>query len=123
LLEILEWSRRGRRRRDDPVEADPESLIDPFVSFHLVGIVDRQTVQATCDGRSLRCDQELWDRGQVVAAMGDEFSDTASGRRLRAGTKGPPLAIMLTLMRACDTVVGAEIGVHDAPPIEINRVV
>ena len=133
---MLEWSRRvpaeamalcerGRQRwrRHDPVEADPESLIDPRVSFHLVGTVDRQTVQATCDGRNLRCDQELWHRAQVVAALGDEFRDTTSGRRLQACTEGPPLAIMLTLMRACDTIVGAEIGVHDAHQIGINRVV
>lgn len=68
--------------------------VEGAVDGHLVTAVVRR------DG-TLSCDRLLLHRAQLVVALGDAFDEGRLEARLQGGD---PLAVTLTLMRACDSV-------------------
>lgn len=78
-------------------------------SFEVKGIVGHQNVTATwCDG-VLHMSEELFDRAEVVVALQECFA-LPSGEAVIGASLDAPLAALLTLMRACDSVEGVVFG-------------
>lgn len=87
--------------------AEPEDL----GAFTLCGEVDGVLVRAdwSVEG-GLDCTPALLERAQVVVAMGETFAGHRGGPRRVATLDGPRTAMLLTLMRACTTVLSVEAG-------------
>ena len=63
------------------------------------------------DGR-LTCDRPLRTRARLLVDLGAEFSSDDPPRRFVASLQAPPVAVLLTLIRACDlaTVIEVDLG-------------
>jgi hypothetical protein len=74
--------------------------------FEVNGLIDGQPVGATWSRGRLVCDPALWDRAQLLVDLHEVFSDEAGRPCYVASLEGPDVAVALTLLRACDRVVG-----------------
>ena len=86
--------------------------IGPPAWFGVQGVIDHQVVRASwIDGR-LRCDRLLDARARLLIDLGAEFRSDDPPRRYQASLQAPPVAVLLTLIRACDmaTVMEVDIG-------------
>lgn len=77
-------------------------------SFSLDGMVDGVPVRAVIRDGEVFASERLLRRADLVARV-DEQVRTTRGE-LRAGISGPPEAVMVTLIRACDRPVRMEMG-------------
>jgi hypothetical protein len=82
-----------------------ETRGNPAVGRFLVeGLVDGELVAAAwADGR-LDCDDQLRARALILVDLEEEFVYTDPPRCFIASLEGPPIAVALTLIRACDRV-------------------
>ena len=82
-------------------------------AFSVEGTIDGEPVQAVFDDGLLFADTALFDRARIVVALGDSFED--GELRVAASLSGPPEAVLLTLIRACDapTSVAIEAAARD----------
>jgi hypothetical protein len=81
--------------------------------FRLVGQIEGAKVSAVLRPDALIAHRALLARAQLLVSMGDAF-DTPAGR-LRASLDGPPAALMLTLIRACDRSMEVALGPASIP--------
>jgi hypothetical protein len=79
-----------------------------LAGFKIEGVVRGQHVRAHWSGSRLDCDEMLRDQALFLVDMGEELVYADPPRRLRATLEGQPVAVALTLMRACDRVVAFE---------------
>jgi hypothetical protein len=101
---LLAWEQTQRaRHRGLPVA--------PPAWFALVGMVDGRVVRAVFDNGRLRCDPLLERRGGLLVELGEEFTCDQPPRRFQASLQAPPVAVALTLVRACDVVLRLEVDV------------
>lgn len=78
--------------------------------FTIRGIVDGRPTTARWRPGRLDCDPELLRRIQVIVAMGEQFSPPdSSGRMIRAAVDAPPVAVLLTVMRAFSRVTSIDL--------------
>jgi len=63
-----------------------------------------------CAGQ-LSCDRLLASRARLLVDLGVEFSCQDPPRRFLASLQAPPVAVLLTVMRACD--LGTVIDIDD----------
>jgi hypothetical protein len=76
-------------------------------AFSVEGTIDGESVQAVYGDGVLLADSALFDRARLVVALGDRFEDGPV--KLAASLTGPPEAVLLTLIRACDAPTTVEI--------------
>jgi hypothetical protein len=61
-------------------------------------------------------DAPLIRQAELVAAMGETF-EGVDGKSISASLDGPPLAVILTLIRACDHPLAIELGPAGPPDL------
>lgn len=76
--------------------------------FLLVGSVAGQEVLAAYGSSGLVAHPELVHRADLVVRMG-ETVEPVRGRPTPASLDGPPVVVLLTLMRACDAIRSCEL--------------
>jgi hypothetical protein len=72
--------------------------------FAIQGLVDGSEVHATWSYGLLACDERLRDRAMLLVELEEEFVYDDPPRCFLASLEGPPIAVALTLIRACDRV-------------------
>jgi hypothetical protein len=72
--------------------------------FVVEGLVEGHEVRAVWSGGRLACDERLRTRALLLVDLEEEFVYDDPPRRFIASLEGPPIAIALTLIRACDRV-------------------
>ena len=86
--------------------------VGPLAWFAVEGLIDQQVVRAVWADGQLSCDRLLGARARLLVDLGAEFSSDDPPRRYRASLQAPPVAVLLTLIRACDltTVMEVDLG-------------
>jgi hypothetical protein len=93
-LDLLHACRLQRSRRGGPAVG----------RFTVEGMVDGEEVRASwADGR-LACDELLRSRALLLVDLEEEFVYSDPPRCFIASLDGPPIAVALTMIRACDRV-------------------
>ncbi len=77
--------------------------------FFLTGAVGGHAVTATLCPQGLEVSPELLRQAELVVSLGERFPQQ-DGTELVASLEGPPLAVALTLIRACDKVDRVDLG-------------
>jgi hypothetical protein len=72
--------------------------------FLVEGLVDGELVAAVWSDGRLDCDDRLRARALILVDLEEEFVYTDPPRCFIATLEGPPIAVALTLIRACDRV-------------------
>jgi hypothetical protein len=86
--------------------------VGPLAWFAVEGLIDEQVVRAVWSDGRLRCDRLLGARARLLVDLGAEFRSDDPPRHYLASLRAPPVAVLLTLIRACDltTVMEADLG-------------
>ena len=107
--------RVGRQRRQGQEVA-------PLAWFAVQGVIDQQVVRAVWTEGKLCCDRLLGARARLLVDLGAEFRSDDPPRRYRASLQAPPVAVLLTLIRACDltTVLEVDLGHGIAESLRIG---
>jgi hypothetical protein len=71
-------------------------------------VVDGEQVAARMHAGQLDCDESLRDRALFLVNLREELVYSNPPRRFEATLDGRPVAVALTLLRACDRVVAFE---------------
>jgi hypothetical protein len=79
-----------------------------LVGFSVEGMVDGERVSARFAHGLLDCDEPLRDRALFLVDFGEELVYADPPRRFEATLSGRPVAVALTLLRACDRVMAFE---------------
>ncbi|HJU01934.1 MAG TPA: hypothetical protein VJ966_12100 [Actinomycetes bacterium] len=98
--------RVGRQRRQGQEVA-------PLAWFAVQGVIDQQVVRAVWTEGKLCCDRLLGARARLLVDLGAEFRSDDPPRRYRASLQAPPVAVLLTLIRACDLTTVLEVDLGD----------
>lgn len=77
--------------------------------FSIEGRIEEQPVLGVLRDDGLVVTASLLQRAQLLVSMGDEFEDDDGSSR-PASLDGPPLSVLLTLIRACDQALAIELG-------------
>jgi hypothetical protein len=83
--------------------------VGPLAWFGIEGIIEEQVVRAVWSDGHLTCDQLLGSRAQLLVDLGAEFRADDPPRRFMASLQAPPVAVLLTLIRACDLATMIEV--------------
>jgi len=106
-------ARRGRQalverattpRHASPVERAHWTRGESVSRFMIQGLVDGQEVSAAWSGGRLACDERLRTRALLLVDLEEKFVYDDPPRCFLATLEGPPIAVALTLIRACDRV-------------------
>ena len=86
--------------------------VGPLAWFGVEGMLEEQVVRAVWSDGQLSCDQLLGSRAQLLVDLGAEFRADDPPRRFAASLQAPPVAVLLTLIRACDlaTMIEVDLG-------------
>jgi hypothetical protein len=86
--------------------------VGPLAWFAVQGVIDQQVVRAVWAHGQLSCDRLLVARARLLVDLGAEFRSDDPPRRYHASLQAPPVAVLLTLIRACDltTVIDVDLG-------------
>jgi len=87
--------------------------VGPLAWFAVEGLIDQQVVRAVWADGQLSCDRLLGARARLMVDLGAEFSSDDPPRRYRASLQAPPVAVLLTLIRACDLTTVMEVDLGD----------
>jgi hypothetical protein len=98
----LARQRVGRQRR-------PGQEVGPLAWFAVQGVIDQQVVRAVWAEGQLCCDRLLDARARLLVDLGAEFRSDDPPRRYHASLQAPPVAVLLTLIRACDLTMVLEV--------------
>ncbi|HJU02398.1 MAG TPA: hypothetical protein VJ966_14480 [Actinomycetes bacterium] len=111
----LARQRVGRQRRQGLAVA-------PLAWFAVQGVIDQQVVRAVWTEGQLCCDRLLGARARLLVDLGAVFRSDDPPRRYQASLQAPPVAVLLTLIRACDltTVLEADLGHGIAESLRIG---
>ena len=100
---------RQRVRRQRRLGQD----IGPLAWFAVQGVIDEQVVRAVWTEGQLSCDRLLGARARLLVDLGAEFRSDDPPRRYHASLQAPPVAVLLTLIRACDLTTVLEVDLGD----------
>jgi hypothetical protein len=79
--------------------------------FTVRGIVDGVPTVARWSPTYLDCDGELLRRATVIVALGESFTTpSAAGQVVHASLDAPPIAVLLTIMRAFSSVNAVDLS-------------
>jgi len=84
--------------------------------FRLEGLVAGRPVLAAIRTGDLIADEELMQQARLVVALG-ETCERPNGNVMAASLDGPPMAVMLTLIRACDRPISVQLGPASPPEL------
>jgi hypothetical protein len=86
--------------------------VGPLAWFAVQGVIDEQVVRAVWTDGQLTCDRLLGARARQLVDLGARFTWDDPPRWFVASLQAPPLAVLLTLIRACDlaTVIEVDVG-------------
>jgi hypothetical protein len=98
------WVASERRRGGGP---------GPLAWFAIEGVIDDRVVRASWVAGRLSCDQQLRSRARSLVDLGAEFVSEDPPRRFLASLQAPPVAVLLTLIRACDRLTVMELDLGD----------
>ena len=103
--------------------ATPLARVDEGEAWFTVrGIVDGRTTRAQWAPGHLDCDHQLMQRAEVVVAMGERFSTPWSpAASLPASIEGPPVAVLLTVMRAFSRVTSVDLHTELLETVDPTR--
>jgi hypothetical protein len=102
----LARERVGRQRRQG-------HGVGPLAWFAVQGVIDQQVVRAVWTEGRLCCDRLLGARARLLVDLGAEFRSDDPPRRYHASLQAPPIAVLLTLIRACDLTTVLEVDLGD----------
>jgi hypothetical protein len=100
---------RWRSARGVSALAPGPAPVGGLIGFAVEGVVGGQPVLARWRNGRLRCDAPLQERALLLIALGEELVSTDPPRRFAATLDGRPVAIALTLLRACDRVTAFQV--------------
>jgi hypothetical protein len=108
------------QRRAHPTSAGvalgPERDQRAVRAFRVEGVVDGVAAHACWSARGLECSPALWQRIEIVVALGETF-DPGGGRPVvQASLNGPPKAVLPTVIRAFSSVTSIELAVGQFAP-------
>ena len=114
-LQVARQRVRRQRRRGQEV--------GPLAWFAVQGVIDHQVVRAVWTEGRLCCDRLLDARARLLVDLGAEFRSDDPPRRYQASLQAPPVAVLLTLIRACDltTVLEVDLGDEFAHHLTVGR--
>lgn len=89
----------------------------PLAWFAVQGVLDDEVVRAVWADGQLCCDRLLESRARLLVDPGAKFGCEEASPCYQASLQAPPVAVLLTLIRACDpaTVIEADLGADDEP--------
>jgi hypothetical protein len=90
--------------------------VGPLAWFAVQGEIDQQVVRAVWADGQLTCDRLLDARARLLVDLGEEFRSDDPPRRYHASVQAPPVAVLLTLIRACDLTTVLEVDLGDGFP-------
>jgi hypothetical protein len=96
--------RRQRRHGDE---------VGQLAWLAVQGVIDQQVVRAVWTEGRLCCDRLLGARARLLVDLGAEFRSDDPPRRYHASLQAPPIAVLLTLIRACDLTTVLEVDLGD----------
>ncbi len=99
---LLDKLRLWCARREATQQGRPPAW--PIAWFAVEGLLGGQEVRAVWDHGTLACDGPLLGRARLLVDLGETFVSDQPTRRYAASLDAPPIAVMLTLVRACDLV-------------------
>jgi hypothetical protein len=98
------------RLRPCGIDASDSERSHYMAWFTVRGFVDGRLTSAHWWPGRLDCDQDVLQRMQVVVGMGECFIPPwEPGASIRASLDGPPVAVLLTLMRAFSSVTSVDL--------------
>ena len=107
----LELARqRVQRQRRHGIE------VGPLAWFAVQGVINDQVVRAVWVEGRLRCDRLLGARARLLVDLGAEFRSNDPPRRYHASLQAPPVAVLLTIIRACDLTTELEVDLSPTSP-------
>jgi hypothetical protein len=83
--------------------------VGPLAWFGVEGMIEEQVVRAVWSDGQLTCDRLLGSRAQMLVDLGVELRADDPPRRFAASLQAPPVAVLLTLTRACDLATMIEV--------------
>jgi hypothetical protein len=98
--------RAGRDGRD--------SQDDGFTWFVVHGLIDGYPVWGSWAAGELLCNPLLIARAQLLVDLEESFVFEDPPRCLAASLEDPPVAVALTLIRACDRAISIDVSTPDA---------
>jgi hypothetical protein len=96
-----------RRRQGHPVGS--------LAWFAVQGVLDEQVVRAVWTDGRLICDRRLESKARLLVELGAELGRGGQSRRFVASLQAPPVAVLLTLIRACDLATVIEVDLGSSP--------
>jgi hypothetical protein len=87
--------------------------VGPLAWFAVQGEIDQQVVRAVWADGQLACDRLLDVRARLLVDLGVQFRSDDPPRRYHASLQAPPVAVLLTLIRACDLTTALEVDLGD----------
>jgi hypothetical protein len=87
--------------------------VGPLAWFAVQGVIDQEVVRAVWTEGRLCCDRQLADRARLLVDLGAEFRSDNPPRQYHASLQAPPIAVLLTLIRACDLTTVLEVDLGD----------
>jgi hypothetical protein len=98
--------RRAGARGFRPLTREP---VRGLIGFTVEGVIEGQPVRARWRNGQLRCDPALHERALLLVGLSEELVYTDPPTRFAATLDGRPVAIALTLLRACDRVTAFQV--------------
>jgi hypothetical protein len=92
-----------------------------LIGFTVEGVIDGQPVQARWRDGRLRCDPALHERALLLVDLGEQLVYTDPPRRFTATLHGRPVAVALTLLRACDRVTAFQVDLPRSAGLHSSR--
>lgn len=109
-------ARRRARPTGAEIALDPDGDHRTVSAFRVEGVVDGVAAYARWSAHGLECSPALWQRIEIVVAMGETF-DPGGGRPLeQASLDGPLKAVLPTVIRAFSSVTSIELAVGQVAP-------
>jgi hypothetical protein len=87
--------------------------VGPLAWFGVQGVIDQQVVRAVWSDGQLCCHRLLGARARLLVDLAAEFRSDDPPRRYNASLQAPPVAVLLTLIRACDRIAVMEVDLGD----------
>jgi hypothetical protein len=85
-------------------------------------VIDRQVVRAIWTDERLTCDRLLGARARLLVDLAAEFRSDDPPRRYQASLQAPPVAVLLTLIRACDLTTVMDVDSAPTSPSTRNPI-
>jgi hypothetical protein len=103
------WLSRARLRAAWPAGRE-ELLDDGFTWFVIHGVIDGYRVWGSWAAGDLLCNPLLIARARLLVDLEESFVFEDPPRYLAASLEGPPVAVALTLIRACDRAISIDVS-------------